>query len=226
MSFSKNNSQYQNLGMRWTLDEEKQLVQEFKIQKLDINEIANIHKRKRGGIISRLQQLGLIDNTKLGRIKETTSSDSLLNIIVDELNKMENNLIDKIKYYKENREQLIRIKLLEAELQNLENQIQVESTIQLQKLEKNKKDKEYNQICIDSCKDAFKLYKLNLINMRTNPYFVQINSVCKKYYINYSFEPQKDNLYKVTTSIPYFPDLHDKKITGIYSEEKGLIITS
>lgn len=219
-----------NIGKSWTADEEAQLIQEFSIDKLNIPEIAFIHKRKYGGIRSRLIQLGLISvspnrTTSIMNVMETNSNNNHYKKIINEYNNKEKDLTAKIKFLKENKEQLIRIKLLEAELQNLENQIQLESTIQIQKIEKNKQEEEYNQICIDNCKDAFQLYKLNLRSMRKNSHSVQINSTCLKYYINYSFELRKDNLYKVNTNIPNFPGLYDKKVYGIYSEEKGLVIT-
>ena len=49
-----------NVGRRWTEEEEQQLIDEFK-QNLKIGEISKLHKRKAGGIKSRLKRLGLID---------------------------------------------------------------------------------------------------------------------------------------------------------------------
>lgn len=47
-----------NAGRRWTKEEEQRLIEEFK-QGLSIAEIAKRHNRKRGGIRSRLDKLGL-----------------------------------------------------------------------------------------------------------------------------------------------------------------------
>ena len=50
-----------NAGARWTQEEETQLIDEFINKKLPISEIARIHKRKTGGISSKLVHLGLLD---------------------------------------------------------------------------------------------------------------------------------------------------------------------
>jgi len=46
-------------GKRWTIEEEQQLQQEYSGNP-DLNRLCTIHKRKIGGIVSRLQKLGLL----------------------------------------------------------------------------------------------------------------------------------------------------------------------
>jgi len=48
------------IGQKWTEEEEKELVEEYK-QGLTIRNIAQIHQRKEGGIQARLKKLGLIE---------------------------------------------------------------------------------------------------------------------------------------------------------------------
>ena len=52
----------QNTGKNWTLDEDTQLTTFFVKYKMDIQEIAKIHKRGLEGIRFRLIKLGLIEN--------------------------------------------------------------------------------------------------------------------------------------------------------------------
>ena len=47
-------------GKKWTMQEEEALIEEFK-QGLSISDIAEKHKRKRGGVKSRLRRLGFIE---------------------------------------------------------------------------------------------------------------------------------------------------------------------
>lgn len=56
----RKSAEEENIGARWTEEEEQNLSKEF-ISGLSIKEIANIHKRRYGGIRARLRKLGLID---------------------------------------------------------------------------------------------------------------------------------------------------------------------
>lgn len=48
-------------GVLWTKEEEDKLITEYKEEKLSIDEIAELHNRKNGGIRARLKKLGLIE---------------------------------------------------------------------------------------------------------------------------------------------------------------------
>jgi hypothetical protein len=56
-----NNIQYIRSGQKWDKNEDLQLVKEYDIDKLNLLDICKIHKRKSGGIISRLKKNNLID---------------------------------------------------------------------------------------------------------------------------------------------------------------------
>lgn len=61
---------YTNSGLKWSPEEEEQIIREYNEQKLDINEIGLIHKRTPGGISSKLAILGVIPNRFSGRGQE------------------------------------------------------------------------------------------------------------------------------------------------------------
>ena len=150
--------------------------------------------------------------------------DSLYQTIVKEHTNKENELNAKIKYYNENKEQLIRIKILEAEFNNLQNDINSISSKKIDEIEKKKREDEYLKIISENCKDAFQMYLLNLRNNIRNPHNIQINTLCHKYYINYTFNKINDNSYKVSSRIPNYgfnSGLYKNDIDGIYDIEKG-----
>lgn len=60
----KERNEGDNVGSKWTKEEEDRLIDEFNNQKLTISEIAKLHGRKYGGISSRLKKLGLIEYKK------------------------------------------------------------------------------------------------------------------------------------------------------------------
>lgn len=220
------NSSSSNIGKSWTKDEEEILVREYTIDKLNINEIALNHKRKRGGIRTRLIKLGLIESNK--NPVEQSTEDTLNNIyqnIINEYTNKENELAAKIKYYNEHKEQLIRIKLLEAEFTNLQNDINTISAKKIMEIENKKREDEYFKIISENCKDAFQMYLLNLRNSRKNPHQIQMNTLCRKFYINYTFNKINDNSYKVISNIPNYPGgigmTPEGDITAIYDVENG-----
>ena len=56
-----NNIEYNRAGKGWDKNEEIELVKEYNIDKLNLLDICKIHKRRAGGIISRLKHLNLVD---------------------------------------------------------------------------------------------------------------------------------------------------------------------
>ena len=61
---------YTNSGLKWSSEEENNLLHEYNKQKLDINEIGLIHRRTPGGISSKLAILGIIPDRHSGRGQE------------------------------------------------------------------------------------------------------------------------------------------------------------
>ena len=59
-----------NAGSAWTQPEEQQLINEYNTQNMSVDEIADIHKRKAGGISARLVKLGVIKERKEARRSE------------------------------------------------------------------------------------------------------------------------------------------------------------
>jgi hypothetical protein len=53
--------QFTRAGKPWGQIESQQLVKEYNVDKLNLLEICNIHKRMPGGITSRLRRLNLVD---------------------------------------------------------------------------------------------------------------------------------------------------------------------
>ena len=60
-SKNENEEENDNVGARWTIEEEEQLKDEYVNRHLKVSEIAKIHNRKTGGIRARLKRLGLIE---------------------------------------------------------------------------------------------------------------------------------------------------------------------
>lgn len=57
-----NNDKENNRGQPWTAEEIAQLRNEYTIESMGVNQIAEKHKRTMGGITSRLKKLGIIEN--------------------------------------------------------------------------------------------------------------------------------------------------------------------
>ena len=64
------NPELSRVGERWYYNEIKQLIQEYTIDKLNVDDISIIHKRNVGGICSRLVKLDIIKERKDVRRKE------------------------------------------------------------------------------------------------------------------------------------------------------------
>jgi hypothetical protein len=172
------------------------------------------------------EEIEVNDNPKSENIvnKNDNNTDSIYQNIINEYTNKENELAAKIKYYNEHKEQLIRIKLLEAEFTNLQNDINSISSKKIMEIEKKKREDEYFKIISENCKDAFQMYLLNLRNNIRNPQNIQINTLCRKYYINYTFNKINDNSYKVSSKIPNYgfdSAVYVNNIDGIYDIENG-----
>jgi len=75
------------VGKKWTSQEETQLLNSVTINKNSFEEIAKEHKRKVGGIKSRLKKIVLNMIEKDGKTVEETAK--LLNLTVEEIKKKE-----------------------------------------------------------------------------------------------------------------------------------------
>ena len=64
------NPELSRAGEPWYDNEIKQLIQEYTIDKLNVDDISIIHKRNVGGIYSRLVKLDIIKERKDARRKE------------------------------------------------------------------------------------------------------------------------------------------------------------
>lgn len=156
------------------------------------------------------------------------SDNIIYEMLVNEHNQKENDLIAKIKFYKENKDQLLRIKMLEEELTSLEKDLNTEHSIKMREVEETKLKDKYIKIILENCKDAYQMYQLNKRNSNRRPNIVQIYTLCKTYYINYTFKEINEKEYDVSANIPSFPmlsmNIYDKFVNGIYHIENGLTI--
>ena len=57
----ENQEDFKLAGKPWSHEEDEQLIKEYTVNKINLLEICEIHKRKPGGITSRLKRLKLID---------------------------------------------------------------------------------------------------------------------------------------------------------------------
>jgi hypothetical protein len=148
-------------------------------------------------------------------------------MLVNEHNQKEGKLLAKIKFYKENKDQLLRIKMLEEELNNLENDLNSEHVTKLREAEENNLNNYYINIISKYCKEGFKMYQLDKKNNRKNSHNILVITVCRRFYINYTFKEINEKEYEVSAYIPAFRlpmDIHGNVINGIYHIENGLTI--
>jgi len=157
------------------------------------------------------------------------SSNTIYTKLVDEYNQKEDELLAKIKFYKENKDQLLNIKMLEEELNNLEKDLNTEHITKLKDAEENNLNNYYINIISKYCKDGFKMYQLDKKNNRKNSHNIMIITTCRNYYINYTFKEINEKEYEVSAYIPAFRlprNIHGKVINGIYHVDNGLTIQS
>jgi len=94
-----NDDDFKLAGKPWSNEEDQQLINEYTVDKLNVLEICEIHKRKPGGITSRLKRLNLIDirqnargyseylESDLYKVLQEKKSETGLNIIDIDKNK-------------------------------------------------------------------------------------------------------------------------------------------
>jgi len=124
------------VGVRWSEDEEKQLLKE--VQEMSIENITTLHKRKVGSICSRLKQIGYnmyLNNEDMDKIVDVTKiQESVLLEFFDKIKNKEgkklegqsikNNENQSIKY---NESQSIQkeLKGIKEQLQQLNNNLSI-----------------------------------------------------------------------------------------------------
>ena len=107
----------ESVGSKWTKEEELQLIKEYNEDKLNVEEIAEIHKRTNSGISSRLVRLGVITHRHLvrkgplfvdrkierviKREKSLLTEDNMRNILnrIEQLENEVSKLKDQIEYW-------------------------------------------------------------------------------------------------------------------------------
>jgi hypothetical protein len=151
------------------------------------------------------------------------------NLVIN-MNKKEQELHSKVKYYKENMEQLIRIKLLEQELESLDAKVQCEIGIRAEKNRQDNIQKERIQYCKDNCKTAFDMLNYQnqhnnmMANFQKQKLSIKIPVVVKgfigqgQFNFTYSFKKLDNNNYETICTIN--SDTNNL-IEGIYNVESG-----
>jgi hypothetical protein len=165
---------YNRQKEEWGIDEIEQLKNEYIHKELSIMEIGIIHQRTPGAIGYKLKSIKIIRTNRDARGYNDYTKSVLYKNIVDickkekdknktfrhtnEINKKEEDLINKIKYYKDNMEQLIRIKILENELENITNSIKNEVDIRQLKQREDDIKNERIKYCKENCEKAYDMF--------------------------------------------------------------------
>jgi hypothetical protein len=138
----------------------------------------------------------------------------------NEHNQKEQDLIAKLKFYKENKDQLVRIKILEHELEGLQTELNKLSQIKMREMYQKKENEEYLKIISENCKNAYEIYLVNKKNFVQN--FNKINIKKSRHDVIYTFEEINEKEVKVTI---YIHELR-KNVNGLYHVDNGLSIKS
>jgi hypothetical protein len=87
---------FNNVGKPWSKTEDAQLNKLYNEDMLNVIEISKIHNRAPGGIISRLNKQGYIEDRKQARgYVEYTNSDLYKEILKNNKDKKKNEIVDK-----------------------------------------------------------------------------------------------------------------------------------
>lgn len=136
--------------------------------------------------------------------------------VESELHKKEQDLISRVKYYTENLGQIVRIKLLEDKLRELEKRADIEC-------ERQKDIILRNQFIINYCEKAFNKYVEQFMKtgMKTITVEIMIPEPTGVQCLNalYTFSEIDFQHYKVVCSVG------TNKVEGIYSCDNGLLIS-
>jgi hypothetical protein len=137
-------------------------------------------------------------------------------LVESELHKREQDLILRVKYYTENLDQIIRIKVLEDKLRELEKRAEIEC-------ERHKDIILRNQYIINYCEKAFNKYVEQFMKtgMKTSTVDVIIPEPTGIQFVDalYTFSEIDVQHYKVVCFIG------TSKVEGVYSCDTGLLIS-
>ena len=161
------------------------------------------------------------------------SSNTKYNEIVLIFNKKEEELKNKIKFYKENMDQLIRIKMLEAELEGLEGKVIENYNTNMRKKREEDCKKAIIEYCSQNCKEAFDkyIYQKKHYEMtgqrfyRDNELFINVNVSsllgCGQFRFYYTFDKIDNTKYNVICSMN---NNGSNSVKGIYDVDHGFSI--
>jgi len=120
----------------------------------------------------------------------------------EEMNNKELQLQETIQYYKENIEQLIRIKLLEEELANLKSEIDHKYRIKSNEIQINKRNNEIIDIVTKNCEKAYKIYLEKSLNSMSYEENIRIEVLPTIGHgivsLQYKFKKINENIYFLT----------------------------
>ena len=82
--------EYTRVGEPWLASEDAELIQEYNTEKMTLIQIAKIHKRRPGGISSRLKHLNLVQDKRCIRgVEEYQQSDLYKELCKEEVERRE-----------------------------------------------------------------------------------------------------------------------------------------
>ncbi len=114
--------------------------------------------------------------------------------ILDEMNEKEENLKYQIKYYRENREQVLRIKSYEMELEMMKGNIQDTFMRKQNEYITDVRHKEYVEMCTKNFNGVFGIYKNQIGNSINNTFMftVRMDTGYHELIYNFTHEPDRD----------------------------------
>lgn len=187
MTLEEAKKEWINTNKDWRQNEEDNLRTDYMNNNYDLLTLCNVHKRSPLNITNKLKKMGLILAAPQVRGWETFKTTALYNElyadkiknkeeqrpilkydkIVKEMNEKEEDLKYMIKYYRENREQILRIKAYERELEILKSSIEYALTGTPSVSLTDIKRKEYEDICTRNFNEAFNKYNKYLSENET-----------------------------------------------------------
>ena len=156
------------------------------------------------------------------------------------LNKKEEELKEKLQFFKENMEQLVRIKCLEAEIEDVKEKIENEYKKYQQTKKDEKRSRELIQLCKENCHKAYKKYMYEKLQSEMikskRDITISLDVVLREYIqcmpgvsplitdnrliFHYKFDILDEKRYSVDCEI----NLSHFKIKGIYDIDNGFSV--
>jgi len=157
----------------------------------------------------------------------------------DDLDKKEEELKEKLEFFKENMEQIVRIKCLEGEIEDMKEKIENEYKKHKQTKKDEKRSRELINLCKENCQKAFEQYmyeklQADMIKSKRD-IIISLDVVLREYIpcmpgisplhldnrliFHYKFDILNEKRYSVNCEIMY----SHFKIKGIYDIDNGFI---